>query len=168
MPLLLEYCGLNLRSATIVIGCFALFYSGYHVIKYSTMIAVLNGIENDDTDLPRHDIPNLLKVLYMGISVAGAMIICSMLLLFGVWKKLPSLIFMWIPASVVYLLLDLAVIIYCVVTYTDLSSIALYIGISCFWYALHIYFIMVVALYLKYLTGRLLPGAGYHSLTSDA
>ncbi|XP_032240006.2 uncharacterized protein LOC5514519 [Nematostella vectensis] len=168
MPLLLEHCGMNLRSASITIAILSMFFTGYRVIKDAVMIVALKDIEDDakqsSEDLPRHAIPTLLQVLYMGISVAGLMCICSFLLLMGTWKKIYLLVYIWIPVSVIYILVDLSVIIYLGVTYVDVSTVAVTIGIACVWYAVHIYCILVVILFFKTSTGRYFPGSDYENI----
>ncbi|XP_028399801.1 uncharacterized protein LOC114523137 isoform X2 [Dendronephthya gigantea] len=138
MPLLLEHCGLNLKSATIVIGCFSIFFSIYRIIKDVTMITALKSIEDEDgsSDLPSNAIPDLLKILYVGTACASMLFLFSWLLLLGIWKEISGFIFLWLPASALYILMDLAVVIYCGVVYTDVSDIGLTIGLTCFGCAL--------------------------------
>jgi len=143
------------------------FFSGYRIVKESTEIVALKSVEDDypkDADVPKDSIPTLLGVLYMGVSAACAMFLCSGLMLFGVYKSVPTFLFSWVVVSSIYVIFDLSVLIYIGVTYNDLGDVAVTIALASVWDALDIYFIMVVGAYFKSLTGRFIPSSGYQNV----
>lgn len=146
-----------------------MFFAGYRIVRESTDIVVVKDLLEDDdypkdANVPKRFLSTLLGILYMGVSAACAMVLCSWLLLFGVYKNIPNLAFLWVVVSCIYVILDLSVIIYIGATYYDLSDIAIAIALASVWDAFDIYFIMVVGAYFKSLTGCYIPSSGYQNL----
>lgn len=135
-----------------------------------TDITALKSVENDDfpkdAKVSKRFIPILLGFLYTRMSAACAMVLCSGLMLFGVYKIKPNFAFLWVVMACVYVIIDLSVNIYIGVTYHDVNDVSLTIALETLADALYIYFIMVVGAYFKSLTGRFIPsfGSGYQNL----